>query len=631
MHAPQLSVSAKESYRADIDGLRAVAVVAVLLFHLGIAQFSGGFVGVDVFFVISGFLITGMIVREGFSLLHFYARRGRRLLPAMFAVIALCNAATFLLLAPDALASYAKSAVASVLLVANLLFWSEAGYWDTAARSKPLLHLWTLALEWQFYFVWPLVLMAARKRFVLVVAIAALVSLATALWVARSDPSAAFFLMPFRVFEFAIGALLWFAPPARRLSETACIGGLAMIALSVVAFAGHSSPALMLIPTIGAALAIWGGRSSVSGLALRNPVSAYVGRASYSIYLVHWPLIVLTEYFNFSPLNRDQAVILFFASIGFGALLHHLIEKPIHLRRALTFAPRYTGLLFTAAAAAIVAIPAAMAIPDGLSWRIDKDALQFSFHNSRVPQEIYGRLGCNDKPCMFGNSVGPKILVIGDSHVDHYTKTLNTMGGHKYAFYYAGAASCFNGATFTSKSPNYPAIQQACEYNRAQLVEWLSGVKFDGAIVAQRWVSYFGAIWRGDDKVAFRDWGDAVSQELADVHALLKPINGPVIFAGWAPTTNAACYVRPRYFTMKCPTQRFDDYTVFRSAAAKFLAMTPTARLVDVAAIICPDSQCQVGDKDGHILYTDSDHLSIYGAALVVPQMLSIIEGGSTN
>src|ERR1700754_1301303 len=190
MHERIATAGAKADYRADIDGLRAIAVIAVLLFHLGVARFGGGFVGVDVFFVISGYLITGMIVREGFSLIGFYARRGRRLLPAMFTVIALSNVAAFLFLSPEHLASYARSAVASVLLVCNFLFWQESGYFDLAARLKPLLHLWTLALEWQFYFVWPLMLIAARKRLVPVISLTAAASLLAALWVARSDPSA---------------------------------------------------------------------------------------------------------------------------------------------------------------------------------------------------------------------------------------------------------------------------------------------------------------------------------------------------------------------------------------------------------------------------------------------------------
>ena len=159
MHAPQVPVIARTEYRADIDGLRAVAVIAVLLFHLGFPRFAGGFVGVDIFFVISGYLITGIIKtgieQKRFTLAGFFARRGRRLLPGMFVVIAASSIAAFLMLSPEHLRSFARSAVASVFGVSNILFWQESDYFDLSARLKPLLHTWTLSLEWQFYLVWP--------------------------------------------------------------------------------------------------------------------------------------------------------------------------------------------------------------------------------------------------------------------------------------------------------------------------------------------------------------------------------------------------------------------------------------------------------------------------------------------
>jgi hypothetical protein len=474
--------------------------------------------------------------------------------------------------------------------------------------------------------VWPLLLIAVRKHLIPAIVSAAIVSLVAALWISRSDPSAAFFLMPFRVFEFAIGALVWFSPRLpRHASEAACTLGLALIAAAVTLLSSHASPAWMLIPTIGAALCILGGRDSLAGTVLRKPVAAWLGRASYSIYLVHWPLIVFTEYFNFSPLNRGQAFILFFASIGLGALLYHLIEAPIHLRKALKFSPGYGGPLLTAAAAALVALPAMLAIPDGLVWRIDKDAQKFDNSNSRVPQEIYGRRGCADRACTFGNPDGPNVLVFGDSHSDHLTRQLETMGGGKYHFHYAGAASCYNGLALNSRGP-HPAMNDACTHQRSWLFEWLGKKKFTAVIVAQRWAAYYdGLLYRGDQQVKFANASDGIAAMLSDIEHMLAGAKARVLITGWAPMTNADCYLRPTFLPMKCPAI-YDNYPVFRTAAAKFLQSTSLdARLVDVAALICPDGKCQFVDRDGRILYTDSEHLSVYGAALVVPKILSLI------
>jgi len=206
MHGQLSALTAqKMAYRPDIDGLRAVAVVAVLLFHLTFPKFAGGFVGVGVFFVISGYLITGIIKsdvdRKRFSFLRFYARRGRRLLPAMFAVVALSSVAAFLMLSPEHLKSFATSAIAAVFAVSNILFWHEADYFDLSARLKPLLHTWTLGVEWQFYIFWPAFILAIcsiRSRWFapLMIVTCGAASLAANLLM-QVEPATLFYQMPF--------------------------------------------------------------------------------------------------------------------------------------------------------------------------------------------------------------------------------------------------------------------------------------------------------------------------------------------------------------------------------------------------------------------------------------------------
>jgi peptidoglycan/LPS O-acetylase OafA/YrhL len=644
MHAPQISVSSSANeYRADVDGLRAIAVLAVLLFHLGFSRFAGGFVGVDVFFVISGYLITGMIkgdVERGqFSMWRFLQRRARRLLPAMFAVIAASCVAAFLMLSPDHLRAFAKSAAAATLNFSNILFWREVDYFDLSARMKPLLHTWTLGVEWQFYLIWPVFVafaMSGRLRWTApqVIAAAAGASLLVAAVAGIFWPAATFYLMPFRIFEFAIGALLLWMPPVRaNWAWPALPAGLVLIVAAVLLLDGKvfHNPAMMLLPTIGAALCIAGGTGS-AGPILSNPVAAYIGRASYSIYLVHWPLIVFTEYFNFRPITTSEALKLFAISLIAGALLHHALEKPIHTRKAFNV-PSTVGATLIALTALVILLPALLTIPNGLSWRVDADALGLRQFNSTtlVSKEILGPLGCTE-PCVFGKVDDPKVLVFGDSHVDHFTKMLLNLGGTRYRFHYAGSVSCFNGATMTADRNPYPAMVASCQKSRETLLGWLKTYKYKAVIIGQRWFNYGQLLSQNGRPIDIKDQAQLEQAMLSDATALLPDFKGPVIITGWAPITNTACYSRPQYLTMTCPTINFDEYHTFRKSVTAFKAVSPLdIRFVDVAQAICPQGKCAISDREGRLLYTDSDHLSIYGAQMIVPQFLSIIDGATKS
>ncbi|MES1159072.1 MAG: acyltransferase, partial [Terricaulis silvestris] len=203
-------------YRADIDGLRALAVLPVLAFHAGLAPFSGGFVGVDVFFVISGFLITGMIVAEAeegrFSLVRFYERRARRILPALIAMIALIAIPVSILLIPETLKAFGASAAAAVLSVSNIFFWREAGYFDLSAAQAPLLHTWSLGVEEQFYIFFPIYLVVMRRltgwSWLRIIGALAILSLIIGIVLVRFSEKAAFYLPMGRMWELALGGLL---------------------------------------------------------------------------------------------------------------------------------------------------------------------------------------------------------------------------------------------------------------------------------------------------------------------------------------------------------------------------------------------------------------------------------------
>ncbi len=337
-------------YRRDIDGLRALAVVPVVLFHAGVPGFSGGFVGVDVFFVISGYLITLLIAREitegSFTIAGFYERRVRRIIPALFAVLLVSTVLATRLFLPDQLRDFSKSLVATVLFSSNVFFWREAGYFAAPAAEKPLLHTWSLAVEEQFYIAFPIALLIIHKwlgqRWVAWLAPAALASFALSVWGVIHAPGATFYLAPTRAWELLIGALLALGaiprPKRRYAIELGAIVGLALIAWAVFGLSRETPfPGLnALYPCVGAALLLHAGEASFAGLRDRacwrhRPLVA-IGLISYSLYLWHWPLLVFAQYVRVFELTlAERLVVVCIAGLA-AALSWRFVERPFRSR-----------------------------------------------------------------------------------------------------------------------------------------------------------------------------------------------------------------------------------------------------------------------------------------------------------
>lgn len=295
-------------YRAEIDGLRALAVVPVILFHAGFDSFSGGFVGVDIFFVISGYLITAILIndieKDRFSLIRFYERRARRILPALFAVMCFCIPFAWLWMLPDQMKSFSKSLVAVSFFASNILFYRESGYFEAAAEDKPLLHTWSLAVEEQYYVFFPVFLFFAwrfgKNKVFWTIVIFATLSLALSEWGWRNKPSANFYLAPARIWELFAGSIAAFIVNKHgvRANNTLSFVGLASILFAIFVY-DESTPfpsIYALVPVVGVVLLVlFAKRETVVAKLLSTKIFVGIGLISYSAYLWHQPLFAFAR------------------------------------------------------------------------------------------------------------------------------------------------------------------------------------------------------------------------------------------------------------------------------------------------------------------------------------------------
>lgn len=414
-------------YQPEIDGLRAVAVLSVVFYHLGLPPFSGGFVGVDIFFVISGYLISSIILAEAaggrFSFAGFYVRRARRLLPVLIAAIALSFLAASVMFAPEDLKRAAVSTAAALIGLSNISFWLESGYFDVNAIMKPLLHTWSLAVELQFYLVWPpylLLLYRLGKAWTIAgVCLAIAGGTVASILVLKINPSAAFYLTPLRMNEFAAGALVacLAVPPSQRLAEALFLVGMAAIGASLVLFSdltvfpGYA----VLLPVAGTALVLNAAAAARSASFLRGPRAVHVGRISYSFYLVHWPLIVFVHYVRNDPLTPLLQCGLIAATVLLAELSYRLIEKPLRTPRLTASRPNAVFFAGCTAAVAATMVPALDAgLGNGWTWRFPVDLR--AINNVDVEQEKrYVWENFNRLQAERFSTGKPHILVVGDS------------------------------------------------------------------------------------------------------------------------------------------------------------------------------------------------------------------------
>ncbi len=608
MTGPAAASVGRAEHDPAIDGLRALAVALVLAFHVDAGLVPGGFIGVDVFFVISGFLITGLIQRQGdgFRFAAFYARRFRRLFPAVAATVAATLIAAPLVMNPIEVSRLGLESAAAALSVSNLLFWLQSGYFDAQAEFKPLLHTWSLGVEEQFYLVWPLVVVFAGRwrRGGLAWALGGLgaASLAAAFLLQREAAGAVFFLTPFRVFQFALGGLI--AVHGLRFDGVvgALGGGLgatALLALGVTLDGADAGVGLaMLAPAAAAGLLIASSRAAGVAALFGSPVLTWIGRRSYSIYLVHWPIVVLWRMAGSGELSAAESAGLAAASTAAGAVLHWAVEArfrrpPTARARAWVHAGTAAGLAVAVAAGSTLwlrpdlatgAAAARAAIDTGDLRRRRTEMIRADVCNLRQVRDL---TAWDRDTCFAMSDDRPNWLILGDSYAaDAYA--LLAYGVPEVNFVQATMRGC----------PPFPPdllatnARRACvRFARFRLEELAADERLAGVVLAA-------------------NWKPGYLQPLAETAARLEARGvDVVVFGQRAVFRQEAPMVLtedPERAHLDAPADLDPGVAPLRDA----LRDRYEGRVLDMFALQCRDGVCPIVDAAGAPLYIDTGHFS---------------------
>ena len=596
-------------YRREIDGLRALAVIPVIFFHAGYSVFSGGFVGVDVFFVISGYLITTIILAEKqsgkFSIVNFYERRARRILPPLFFLIVLCLPIAWVYMDPYELKEFGQSILATTFFSSNVYFYLKSGYFDTANELKPLLHTWSLGVEEQYYLLFPLLLhltwRLGRCWIVLLLAVIAIMSLALAHWWVYDNPSAVFFLLPTRTWELLIGAFIafYFAQNDtfkinNLISQVfSCIGFL-LILYSIFYFDKKTPfPSLYaLIPTIGAGLIIvFATPATAVGKLLGSKLFTSIGLISYSAYLWHQPLLSFFRIYNLEIINLTQSTSLIFLTLFFAFFTKICIED--YFRYSFLKKRTFIFLTLSILVSMLFAF-VGYSIHKNLGYPERSDLNTLLAQNYGLSSSCSGA-PLSEKACK--TSEQPNILLWGDSYAMHLANAINI----------ASSDSLIQ-ATLSDCQPIIGLAQAsikstiACDkYNDKVFNELLNLKK--SSISTVIFSSTFGSLTNSEAIVKFTKTISSVSK-----------LGYKVVIVSPTPTNGAIL----KCIKLKSRLDKNYDscsFSIHQTVNANIFTILKNisdetgVRYIDLRDFLCQDGVCKVS-IDGNIMYRDDGHLS---------------------
>ena len=495
-------------YRSEIDGLRALAVLPVIFFHAGFELFSGGFVGVDVFLVISGYLITTIIISEmsegKFSILKFYERRARRILPALFFVMLVSLPFAWLWLTPKDLKDFGQSLIATSTFSSNILFWLESGYFDTATELKPLLHTWSLAVEEQYYILFPIFLLITwrlgLKWILSILAIILVISLGAAHWGAYNKPNAAFYLLPTRGWELLIGVFLAFYInknsylKSHSLNQVLSLLGFGMVIYAIISFDKSTPfPSLYtLIPAIGTGLLILSvvPNTLTHKLLSLSPL-VKVGLISYSAYLWHQPILVFARHRLLGEISDHFLIILCFLSLIMAYISWRWIESPFRNKNRVSKGVVFNFALFGILFYSLVGF--GLHKENGFPQRVNfEEELISSFERPNAD-------GCFDVPfnhitenwgCYLGASkTNIDYILFGDSHSISLKELVDDIGKmNEIRIFYTGSSGCipFIGIHINRKDQ----YENNCNLLNDRVALFAKENNIKGIVLSSKWAFY---------------------------------------------------------------------------------------------------------------------------------------------
>jgi peptidoglycan/LPS O-acetylase OafA/YrhL len=614
-------------FRKDINGLRAIAVIAVLLYHFNPAWLPGGFTGVDIFFVISGYLITGIILRSlhkgSFSLLAFYNSRARRIIPALAALCFLLLLSGWFYLLPKDYSELGKHIAASLGFFSNIVYWSEAGYFTASAHEKWLLHTWSLSVEWQFYMLYPLVLLAASRVMAVrnlrwLIAGGCLAGLGLCVFASFRWPEPAFYLLPTRAWELLVGAVACVFPVRLHALQQRALEGVGLVLMLASFFVLSPQDVwpgyLALLPVLGTLAVIMAARQD--SWLTSNPFSQWTGKLSYSLYLWHWPVVVFMSYAGY--LNKTPDLILGIAcAFALGLASYQLIEQsspatPGKLPWRFATVSALIGLVFVAASA-VSATEGAVSPLRSVSV---SDKARFVQGYADQQQNLYETywLKCDafsaftqrglssiDPSCTEKRGHGG-VFLWGDSHAQALSLGLRTLLARDTPFYQVASAGCKPSLTEDDGRSTAPRL--TCNYSNRTALDSIRELRPDVVVIAQK------------DQHDKTHWGE-IAARLKSYGVKHIVLLGPL--PQWSPSLPSVIANRHWGLNESHISDPALDQSIMAADRATRSQIDP--RTVDFVSLIdrlCVANSCLVRLQDDSLLQIDSGHLSEKGSLYIV-------------
>jgi peptidoglycan/LPS O-acetylase OafA/YrhL len=651
-------------YRPEIDGLRAISIIFVLFYHADIQIFSGGYIGVDIFFVISGYLITGILynnLQNGkFSILDFYDRRLRRILPPLYFMLLIVTIISYMFLLPHEFRYYGRSLANVALFVANIFFYKNTGYFDTLAPDTQLLHAWSLSVEEQFYIFLPLFLAIAFKKFrkYLIISILGLffISFIASVLTIKINQQADFYLLQYRAWELLAGSLLATWPKLRERQWSAltanCLSGIGLVLVTAPVFVYSNQtlfPGLSAAPVIiGSVILIQLGQNGFTGKFLATSFFVAIGKISYPLYLWHWSLLSLLRLYKMRPLKTNEIILWLLVSLLMSIFSFYVIERPIRSKQI--FKTRQAIFSFSIIFILIFGISGKIiktknGMPARFPTQITEHLILMSPFNDEFPKckgkEEDEFLNCYPGQLGFKDSDAPSFILWGDSHAASWAPGLDEIA-QKFGV---------SGLQFTKPSCppflgyEFMAVKEserkACTQFNNEVFQFLTESDIKNVIISVRLPAYFrgtGEMPKVEDYKAINSDDNEIFlniyNALNETVTILEDLGKTVWFVQVVPEHFISALniwarskiVNADFQTIGVKSSVFiENDKQFHALVNKLQIDHNNIKILYLNPLICNEKVCFTGDDNGPY-YFDSDHLSFLGARFLQDTFAPLME-----